>query len=73
MNGSTEMLKYAAGAAFLGVFIGALTTEVIHRVDPELGKNVENKAKDTVNSFFSMMTEVKKKYEAIVWGEQERS
>ena len=70
MNGSTEMLKYAAGAAFLGVFIGALTTEVI---DPELGKNVENKAKDTVNSFFSMMTDVKKKYEAIVWGEQERS
>ena len=45
------MLKIILGAAAVGVFVGALTSEVIKHVRPDLLESIEKKAKDTASAF----------------------
>lgn len=44
------MQKILVGV-FVGIFVGALAVEVLNRKKPGLAKEIEKKAKDTVDAF----------------------
>ena len=51
------MLKIIGGAAIVGAFIGAMTVEIINRYNPDFIKNIEDKAKNAVDTFFNAFRE----------------
>ena len=44
------MGKVLAGVV-IGIFVGALASEILKRKNPELTRKIEQKAKDTVDAF----------------------
>ena len=51
------MLKIIGGAAIVGAFIGAMTVEIVNRYNPDFIKNIEDKAKNAVDTFFNAFRE----------------
>lgn len=44
-------------AAIVGTFVGALAVEILNRTKPDLTRKLEQKAKDTVNTFVTAFKE----------------
>ncbi len=51
------MLKIIGGAAIVGAFIGAMTVEIANRYRPDFIKSIEEKAKNTIDTFFNAFRE----------------